>query len=127
MNFTNISENVVTLEYASSIIWNAPAPSFIAGCVMLAAYAMIVSKHKKKQVPYAKASMIKCLRDFSGKDSPWFMLRLACEVQQLGRTCYRLTLPLSGGVYIVCNAELQHQILKDSTTDKSPSVLVLLF
>jgi cytochrome P450 len=40
----------------------------------------------------------------------------------MGRSSYRLALPLPGGVYVVGDAELQRQILKDTMSDKSPAI-----
>jgi cytochrome P450 len=43
-------------------------------------------------------------------------------VKEKGRTCYRLPLPISGGLYVVGDPTLQLNILKDATTDKSPQL-----
>jgi cytochrome P450 len=77
---------------------------------------------KKKTVPYASAGTFESIREFGGNNAPWFMLKHAREAQSKGRTCYRLPLPISGGLYVVGDPKLQLKILKDPTTDKSPAL-----
>jgi hypothetical protein len=85
INFTftykeKMNLNNVPLEHTSILSWNSLNNAFITGCLVLAAFATIVSTQKKKLVPYVKANMLQCLLNSSGKT--------------LGRTCYRLARPM---------------------------------
>lgn len=78
--------------------------------------------NSKKTVPYAKVGMFKAIRKLGNDECPWFLLELAREAQKNNKLCYRLPIPMPGGFYVICDAELQRKIFIDSSTDKSAKV-----
>lgn len=75
---------------------------------------MRTSRQSKKTVRYASAGWREIVREITGTNCPWFLLRLSREAQKAGRTCYRI-----GGLYFVSDPELQRNIFLDPATDKS--------
>jgi len=70
----------------------------------------------KKWLPYAPCGFMECVKNFSGKEAPFFLLRLA---RQMNRDSYRLPLPIgSQGAYVVADYDTAREIRKDIGTDK---------
>jgi cytochrome P450 len=86
------------------------------------------TKKKRKNVPYAPGvGLFETIREFGGVHCPLFLLKLSRGVfqQSSGLNCFRLSLPIPGGMYIVNDITIIRKILTDPTTDRSASYKVL--
>lgn len=95
----------------------------VGGLTAVAGTVLYVASKQKKEnsIPYSHAGLLETVRGFGSPQAPFFLLKLAEEALKnpdAAVGCFKLPLPMTGGVYVVYNYQLVRKIFSDPTTDK---------